>query len=481
MNHLNESVLVVEDDAALREALIDTLKAAGLAAIAAADAAEALTLLETEEIALVISDVQMPGLNGYQLLTSIKRLRPDLPVVLMTAYGTVAQAVAAMREGATDYIVKPFDAQALIGMAQRQLSARAVPGDMVAVDPESKRILTLARKMAETEATVLITGESGTGKEVYARFIRDHSVRADKPFVAINCAAIPENMLEATLFGYEKGAFTGATGSHAGKFEQAQGGTLLLDEISEMDLGLQAKILRVLQEREVERLGSTRTISLDVRLIATSNRDLPEEVRAARFRADLFYRLNVMSLRLPALRERRGDILPLARRANQACARGGQISLALSPEAEAKHLQHDWPGHARELSNIVQRAAWLAAGGQIHAADLDTGAGSAPNDAGASAGFAPRAAVTQATVPHAVPVPQGAQDAAAAQDAGLGRDLKERERQLILATLASTGGSRKLAAERLGISPRTLRHKLQQLKAAGISVPRLNDQPFAVA
>ncbi len=231
MSDPNESVLVVEDDAALREALIDTLRAAGLAAIAAGDAAEALRLLESEEVALVISDVQMPGPNGYQLLTSIKRRRPDLPVVLMTAYGTVAQAVSAMREGATDYIVKPFDAQALIDMARRQLATRVMPTEMVAMDPESKRIMSLARKMAKTDATVLITGESGTGKEVYARFIRDSSERADKPFVAINCAAIPENMLEATLFGYEKGAFTGAAGAHAGKFEQAQGGTLLLDEI----------------------------------------------------------------------------------------------------------------------------------------------------------------------------------------------------------------------------------------------------------
>src|SRR6202790_5667664 len=374
MSKVNESVLVVEDDAALREALVDTLRAAGLPALSAPDAPAALQLLDSEEIALVISDVQMPGPNGYQLLSSIKQLRPDLPVVLMTAYGTVAQAVAAMREGATDYIVKPFDAQALIEMARRQLALRVVPNELVAVDPESRRLVSLARRIAENDATVLISGESGTGKEVYARFIRDHSARADKPFVAINCAAIPENMLEAGLFGYEKGAFTGALAAHAGKFEQAQGGTLLLDEISEMDLGLQAKILRVLQEREVERLGSTRTISLDVRVIATSNRDLPEEVRAARFRADLFYRLNVMSLRLPALRERRGDILPLARRAIQACARGGQVSVMLSPDAERKLLHYDWPGNARELTKIVQRAAWLAAGGLINAADLDINA-----------------------------------------------------------------------------------------------------------
>jgi two-component system, response regulator FlrC len=457
MNKVNESVLVVEDDAALREALVDTLRAAGLAALAAADAPAALQLLQSEEIALVISDVQMPGPNGYQLLASIKRLRPDLPVVLMTAYGTVAQAVAAMREGATDYIVKPFDAHVLIEMAQRQLAARVLPNELVAVDPESRRLVSLARKIAETDATVLISGESGTGKEVYARFIRDNSMRATAPFVAINCAAIPENMLEATLFGYEKGAFTGALTAHAGKFEQAQGGTLLLDEISEMDLGLQAKILRVLQEREVERLGSSRTISLDVRLIATSNRDLPEEVRAARFRADLYYRLNVMSLRLPALRERRGDILPLARRAVQACARGGQTAVSLSADAERKLLQHDWPGNARELTNIVQRAAWLASGGIINAADLDIGI--SPGNS-AAAGTSP-----------AAPIP--------AQEAGLDHDLKERERELILTTLRVTGGSRKLTAERLGISPRTLRHKLQQFKAAGVNVPRVHDQQFA--
>jgi two-component system response regulator FlrC len=454
MNKLNDSVLVVEDDAALREALVDTLLAAGLTARSAHDAPSALQLLASEEIGLVISDVQMPGANGYELLSSIKRLQPYVPVVLMTAYGTVAQAVAAMREGATDYIVKPFDAQALIDMAQRQLAARVMPNELVAVDPESKRSLCLARRIAENDATVLITGESGTGKEVYARFIRDHSARADKPFVAINCAAIPENMLEASLFGYEKGAFTGALAAHAGKFEQAQGGTLLLDEISEMDLGLQAKILRVLQEREVERLGSTRTISLNVRLIATSNRDLPEEVRTARFRSDLYYRLNVMSLKLPALRERRADILPLARRAMQACARQG-IALSLAAEAERKLLHYDWPGNARELTNIVQRAAWLASGGIINAADLDI------STAGMSA----------------APAPQPA--AALALDLGLDRDLKIRERELIIATLRVTGGSRKLTAERLGISPRTLRHKLQQLKAAGVSVPRVHEQQLA--
>jgi len=473
MNTAHESVLIVEDDAMLREALTETLRAANIAAVAAANAAEALELLGSQEIALVISDVQMPGPSGYELLSAVRRLRADLPVVLMTAYGTISQAVAAMREGATDYIVKPFDAQSLIDMARRQLENRVTPNELIAADPESKRSVYLARKIAENDATVLITGESGTGKEVYARFIRACSSRFDKPYVTINCAAIPDNMLEATLFGYEKGAFTGALAAHAGKFEQAQGGTLLLDEISEMDLCLQAKLLRVLQEREVERLGSSRTISLDVRLIATSNRDLPAEVRAGRFRADLYYRLNVMSLKLSALRERRGDILPLARRAIQACARSGQMIPCLSPAAEKKLLQYDWPGNARELANIVQRAAWLAASGRIEAADLDTAAPAAQTPPVAEGAPGQAATAAERLVPSVTD--------ASAEEAGLDRDLKDRERELILATLRLTGGSRKLAAERLGISPRTLRHKLQQLRAAGVTVPRLQESKFLMA
>ena len=460
MTQPQDSVLVVEDDAVLREALADTLRFAGITTLVAGDADAALQLLERPDVALVISDVQMPGRDGYELLSIVRRRRPDVPVVLMTAYGTVAKAVAAMQGGATDYLVKPFEARALIEMAERQLAARITPADMVAADPESKRIVALARRIAQTEATVLITGESGTGKEVYARFIRDNSARAAGPFVAINCAAIPENMLEATLFGYEKGAFTGALAAHAGKFEQAQGGTLLLDEISEMSQALQAKILRVLQEREVERLGGSRTLHLDVRVIATSNRDLAEEARAGRFRADLYYRLNVMSLRLPPLRERAGDILPLARRAIQACAVNGQSPSRLRPDAEQKLLRHSWPGNARELVNIVQRAAWLAGGGPIDAEAIDTGV---PAATGTAREAAPGAVV------------QGS------ADAPLDRDLRERECELILATLKSTAGSRKLAAARLGISPRTLRHKLQQLKAAGIQLPIGNEPHYGTA
>ncbi len=323
--------------------------------------------------------------------------------------------------------------------------------------------VSLARKIAENDATVLITGESGTGKEVYARFIRDHSARADKPFIAINCAAIPENMLEATLFGYEKGAFTGALAAHAGKFEQAQGGTLLLDEISEMDLNLQAKILRVLQEREVERLGSSRTISLDVRLIATSNRDLPEEVRAGRFRADLYYRLNVMSLRLPALRERRGDILPLARRAIQACARGGQAAVTLSPAAERKLLR------ARLAGQCARADQHRAARGVARLGRPDR-CGRPRTSMRRRHGRRPRRRVRR-RVPggggrgrRARPRSQGARARADPGDAA-------RHRAAAASSPRSASGS----------VPRTLRHKLQQLKAAGVTVPRLHDQEFAAA
>ncbi len=341
----------------------------------------------------------------------------DLPVVLMTAHASVARAVEAMREGAVDYIVKPFDAPRLVELAARLLAAREAPAGLVAEDPQSQRVLALAARIAQSDATVLLTGPSGTGKEVFARYIRDRSARANAPFVAINCAAIPENMLEATLFGHERGAFTGALAARAGKFEQAQGGTLLLDEISEMDLALQAKILRVLQEREVERVGGNRTIALDVRVIATSNRDLAAEVLA----------------------DRRADILPLAQCALKACGRG---ELQFSATARAALLAHDWPGNVRELCNTVQRAALLCEGTRIDAQALGL-----PE---------PVAAVA---------------DSPPASGSLLDLDLRARECQLIFDTLRATAGSRKRAAEQLGISARTLRHKLQQFRAAGIEIP----------
>ena len=270
-------VLVVEDDASLREALEDTLLANGFAVVTAEDGAEALLLIQRMHIDLVISDVQMSPVDGWELLQSLRFQYAAVPVILMTAFGSIEQAVQAMRSGAADYLGKPFEVDALLDMLRRYLSA-GDDEEFIAVDPRSLEVASLARRLADNDLTVMISGESGTGKEVFARYIHSRSNRREGPFVAINCAAIPENMLEAMLFGHEKGAFTGAHAGHPGKFEQAQGGTLLLDEISEMGQALQAKLLRVLQEREVERLGSKKTISLDVRVFATTNRNLREEV-----------------------------------------------------------------------------------------------------------------------------------------------------------------------------------------------------------
>jgi two-component system response regulator FlrC len=445
-------LLVVEDDSALREALCDTLVLAGYRVAAAADGRAALDLIDRSEIALVVSDVRMQPMDGQTLLRHIKERHPELPVLLMTAFGTIQDAVAAMRIGASDYLVKPFEAEALVSKVSRFMSKAAEVDDdePVAADSRMRETLNLAARVADNDVTVMITGESGTGKEVLARYIHRHSRRAAKPFVAINCAAIPDNMLEATLFGYEKGAFTGAYSSNPGKFEQAQGGTLLLDEISEMDLGLQAKILRVLQEREVERLGGRKLIALDVRVLATSNRNMRDEVTAGRFREDLYFRLNVFPLHLPALRERPADIVPLAEKLLQRHARtAGRPVPQLSADAQAALVQHGWSGNVRELDNVIQRAFIYTSGEAMEAQHLRF------EEA--------RPAAPSAAVPIA--------PARSAPDAGLGEDLKSRERRLIIDALREGHGSRKLAAQRLGISPRTLRYKLARLRDAGVDVP----------
>ncbi|MFA7633502.1 MAG: sigma-54 dependent transcriptional regulator, partial [Thiohalomonadaceae bacterium] len=297
---MNKRLLLVEDDATLAEALTDILELNGWQVTHAVDGMAALVELGRHEFVLVLSDVHMDRMDGHALLKNIRSTYPEMSVILMTAYATVEKAVQSMQQGAVDYLVKPFDSELLLETIARHTgAANAITANgPVAEDPASKRILQLAQRVAASEVTVMITGESGTGKEVIASFIHQHSARAAQPFVAINCAAIPENMLEATLFGYEKGAFTGAHKSVAGKFEQAQNGTLLLDEITEMDLALQAKILRVLQEREMERLGGGKPIKLDVRILATSNRNLRQAVSDGSFREDLYYRLNVFPLHL---------------------------------------------------------------------------------------------------------------------------------------------------------------------------------------
>jgi len=446
-------VLVAEDDPALRDALADTLRFAGFRVTAVADGGAALAAMEREPPGLVLTDVQMAPVDGHELLLRARARWPEIPVVLITAYGSIERAVGAMRDGAADYLVKPFDADALISLVQRLgRSPEQADGEAdapVAVDPRSRDTLSLARRIARTDVTVLITGESGTGKEVFARYLHARSARHSGPFVAINCAAIPENMLEAMLFGHEKGSFTGASSAHAGKFEQAQGGTLLLDEISEMGLGLQAKLLRVLQEREVERIGGSRTIALDVRVIGTTNRQLTAEVAAGRFREDLYYRLNVMPLRLAPLRERPHDIVPLAERVLARLAMPGQAPLALSAEAALALRSHHWPGNVRELDNVLQRAAVLAASSTLGPQDL--------------------VFVTEGA--EAVALPARAEAPSVAPPAALEDGLKDRERALILGALEATDGSRKLAAVRLGISARTLRYKLAQLRADGVVVP----------
>ena len=440
-------VLIVEDDSSLREALCDTLELAGYTIAAAADGRTALDFLERDNVGMVVTDVQMPRMDGNSLLKRIRNRQPDIPVVLMTAYGTVQKAVEAMRNGASDYLLKPFEADTLVEMVARFLPQRNNEPRMVAEDQRTLELVALAARVARTDATVMISGESGTGKEVLAQFIHEQSARVAAPFVAINCAAIPENMLEAVLFGYEKGAFTGAYQARPGKFEQAQGGTLLLDEISEMDLGLQAKLLRVLQEREVERLGGKELIPLDVRVLATSNRVMREEVAAGNFREDLFYRLNVFPLFLAPLRERRNDILPIAQRLVERHCPAREPVPKISDRAQSILVAHDWPGNVRELENVVQRALILKSGDRIEAEDLHFEL--APADVSASVG--------------AASVPGVAED--------LGSDLKHREQELILDALKADKGNRKAVAERLGISPRTLRYKLARMREAGVALP----------
>ncbi len=447
-------VLLVEDDRALREALADTLLLAGHDYRAVGSAEEALEAVEHEAFSLVVSDVNMPGMDGHQLLALLRARQPQLPVLLMTAHGAVERAVDAMRQGAADYLVKPFEPKALIELVARH-ALGVIPASEgqgpIAFEPASAQLLELAARVARSDSTVLISGESGTGKEVLARYIHQQSTRATQPFIAINCAAIPDNMLEATLFGHEKGSFTGAIAAQAGKFEQADGGTILLDEISEMPLGLQAKLLRVLQEREVERVGARKPIQLDIRVVATTNRDLAGEVAAGRFREDLFYRLSVFPLAWRPLRERPADIIPLAERLlNNHVKKMKHAQARLSAEALACLVAYPWPGNVRELDNAIQRALILQQGGLIQPQDFCLAMGS---------GVAP--------LPSLAPAPVVAETETAG---ALGDDLRRREFQMIIDTLRAERGRRKEAAERLGISPRTLRYKLAQMRDAGMDV-----------
>ena len=447
-------ILVVEDDPNLREAVCDTLELAGQAVVSASGGEEALKLLAAQAVALVVSDVRMMPMDGITLLKEIRSRFPHLPVVLMTAYADVDRAVEAMRSGACDFLLKPFEPKALLEHVARYRLPEAMDDDrVIASDPVSRNLFALATRVAQTDTTVLLTGESGVGKEVVAKYIHNHSARHAGPFVAINCAAIPDSLLEATLFGYEKGAFTGAQQAQAGKFEQAQYGTLLLDEVTEMPLGLQAKLLRVLQEREVERVGGKKPVALDIRIIATSNRDMAEAVAKGVLREDVYYRLNVFPLLIPALRQRPDDIVPLARHfLAEHGGRSGRPGLRLSPLAEVALVGHGWPGNVRELENVMQRAVIFASGEIVEVEALHLSA-SALTTAGMRSG----AIEAQVTAGSAM-----------SSDTAKTDNMRDLEREHILETLASVDGSRKLAGERLGMSERTLRYKLKQFRDAGL-------------
>lgn len=456
-------IMVVEDDADLLEVLSETLVTAGYGVAYAKDGSDALKLLEKQRFDLVVSDIQMPNMDGHSLLKKVKENHPDLPVMLMTAYGSIQQAVDAMRDGAIDYMVKPFEAEVLVNMVSRYAGQPTTQGaSMIAVDEKSRNMLSIANRVAQSDATVMITGESGVGKEVLAQYIHSHSRRSEQAFIAINCAAIPENMLEATLFGYEKGAYTGAYKACPGKFEQAHGGTLLLDEITEMDKGLQAKLLRVLQEREVERLGGNKMIPLDVRVIATSNRNVSAYVSEGKFREDLFYRLNVFPINIPALKERKDDILPLvARMVEKQCKQMNMVIPNVSTAAEKKLLTHTWPGNVRELDNVVQRALVLQQGEIIEEMDIHLG-----NTAENTSSILDTGNYISNVISKN---PVETEDVAA--DDTLNGEMKQKEWKVILSAIASVQGSRKHAAEKLGISQRTLRYKLAKMRDAGIIVP----------
>ncbi len=433
-------VLIVEDDLSFQVVVADALNQHGYQVTCVTDGTAALKALESCQARLVVSDVKMQPMDGQQLLETLKARFPSLPV-----HASVEKAVKAIQAGAADYLSKPLAIETLISRVEETIAPEASSfGELPSNDSSMKDIVALAGRVAKSEATVLIQGESGTGKEVLSRFIHKNSSRSKKPFIAINCAAIPENMLEAMLFGYEKGAFTGAHQASPGKFEQAQGGTILLDEISEMNILLQAKLLRVLQEKEVERLGGRKTISLDVRVLATTNKDLRELVDDAKFREDLLYRINVFPLNIPPLRERRADISALAKTMVVRHYAGEKSTPVLSASAVKQLENHPWQGNVRELENVIQRALIMANGGVIADTDLIFEMGR-----------------------PAVPVAAVKVEA----DSGLNEGVRAVEDKLILDTLVTAKGSRKNTAERLGISARTLRYKIARMRDAGVQIP----------
>ena len=443
MTNAKANILVVDDEPAMRLLLTSVLTDEGHVLTAAASGTEALQLVQRHHYHVVITDLRMPGLSGLEVLEAVRRDDPDTAVILLTAFGSVESAVEAMRKGAAHYLLKPLANPDELRLAVRRvLEERRVAdeaatlrqateagfpfGEIIAGAPAMQAVLELARSVAPADTTVLLTGETGTGKELLARAIHHWSPRADQAFVAVNCAALAESLLDSELFGHEKGAFTGALAQRRGRFELAHGGTLLLDEVGEMSPALQAKLLRVLQERTLERVGGTKTVTVDVRVIAATNRDLRQMVTATAFREDLYYRLSAFPIHLPPLRDRIADILPLAEhRVREVSGRLGRPIQGFTPEATAQLQAYAWPGNVRELQNVVERALILCREDRVGLAHLN---------------------LTPPTAP-AAPGP---------------KTLRELEREAILEALDAHAGNRRRAAEQLGIGLRTLYARLRE-------------------
>jgi DNA-binding NtrC family response regulator len=450
----SDRVLVVEDDAAQRVGLQQLLKSWGFAVEVATDGQDALDKLAAVRPTIVLSDLVMPRVSGLDLLAGVKQDDPDVTVVLMTAQGTVETAVTAIKSGAYDYLSKPIDPQRLkilldqiverhdtqreVRVLRRQLQERGSFGKMIGASVEMRKIYQMVEQAAPTSASVLVSGESGTGKELVAQTVHQLSQRAAQPFIPLNCAAIPDTLLESELFGHEKGAFTGAIARRQGAFELANRGTLFLDEIAEMTPATQAKLLRVLQERSFRTLGGQREQSVDIRVIAATNVDPPEAVRQGKLREDLFYRLNVFAIQLPPLRERKEDIPLLVQSfVREFNTRNNRTVAGVSDRTMALLEQHNWPGNIRELRNVIERATIVARGDMIEPGDLPL--------------------LTPSTAPTPPAAPGGTALAA-------GITVDEAERRLIEVTLAHTGGNKTRAAEMLGISLKTLHNKLNRMK-----------------
>jgi DNA-binding NtrC family response regulator len=453
LTELSGRVLVVDDNARARQSMADVLRAAGHEVAASASAAEALRLVDQHAFDVIISDLQMPGMDGLAFIRALAERQVESQIVMVTAFASVASAVEAMRYGAFDYIEKPFDVEQLEELVARALRHGAkvgrrssVPsagetgkGIMIGESPAMKLLRQRIAQAAPTDETVLITGESGTGKELVARCLHAASRRAARALVSLNCPALSPQLMESELFGHERGAFTSADAPRVGRFELADGGTILLDEISEIDPALQAKLLRVLQERTYERVGSSQTRRADVRVVATTNRKLADEVAAGKFRQDLFYRLAVVPIEVPRLRDRLEDVPLLSRHfAAAAAARLGRPACELAADAVDLLSSYHWPGNVRELENLLTRASVLASGRQITASEL------------------------RSWLMEPVNVPHGEGNSGAAGSIEVGMKLDEMERRLIEVTLEHFSGHRAKAAQALGIGIRTLTNKIRQ-------------------